>query len=84
MRTIKFTEQMDWNQSIVWIEKNRKALIFEEQKIVVDFSSILLVHSNMLGFIINLITTRKKNNLETEIIPPTGGFMSKIFKEIGV
>jgi hypothetical protein len=82
MRTIKFTEQMTYKETEDWCYENKNNLIFEKEKIIIDFSGICMIYSNMLGFIINLITTRKKNNLETEIIPTQGSFHAKDFRVI--
>ena len=84
MKTIKFEKHLTYEESANWIKDNRNDLIFTKHYLTVDMSEVVFVHNNILGFIINLLYTRKQNNLKTRIIPPQAGFMKTIFKEIGV
>ena len=82
MKTIKFDKKLDWTESAIWTNVNREFLMNEKEKICIDFSELYVIQNNILGFLINLIHTRKLNNLEIEIIPPQGGFMDQQFKAI--
>lgn len=82
MKTIKLTEHMDWIESALWIEKNKKSMIECKNGLTIDFSELCFVHSNIVGLIIHIRSERKKKNLKTVIIPPQGPLMKKIFSKI--